>query len=66
MKLARRSWCGAGGVAAALGGCTRRAANGLEMWAMGAEAENLPALLAASRRRAEGMAHPAAAMVGGA
>ena len=29
------------------GGCTRRAAGGLDMWAMGAEAENLPALLAA-------------------
>ena len=29
------------------GGCTRRAPGGLDMWAMGAEAENLPALLAA-------------------
>ena len=31
----------------ALGACTRRNATGLDMWAMGAEAENLPALLAA-------------------
>jgi multiple sugar transport system substrate-binding protein len=30
-----------------LGGCTRRSDSGLDMWAMGAEAENLPALLAA-------------------
>lgn len=29
------------------GGCSRRATDGLDMWAMGAEAENLPALLAA-------------------
>ena len=28
-------------------GCTRQATSGLDMWAMGAEAENLPALLAA-------------------
>ena len=39
-----------GGMAAlpfVVGGCTRRATSGLDMWAMGAEAENLPALLAA-------------------
>ena len=30
-----------------LGGCTRRHADGLDLWAMGAEAEHLPALLAA-------------------
>ena len=30
-----------------LTGCTRQATSGLDMWAMGAEAENLPALLAA-------------------
>jgi multiple sugar transport system substrate-binding protein len=39
----------AGAVAVPLlaAGCTRRVAGGLDMWAMGAEAENLPALLAA-------------------
>jgi len=48
MRLNRRAFVG--GMAAlpfVLGGCTRRAAGGLDMWAMGAEAENLPALLAA-------------------
>jgi multiple sugar transport system substrate-binding protein len=46
MKLTRRALV-AGAAALPLLGCTRRAANGLDMWAMGAEAENLPALLAA-------------------
>ena len=47
MRLTRRQLVGA--VAAmplALGACTRRAAGGLDLWAMGAEAEHLPALLA--------------------
>ena len=48
MRMTRRALVG--GMAAlpfVAGGCSRRAAGGLDMWAMGAEAENLPALLAA-------------------
>lgn len=48
MKLTRRELVGAAAAAVplALGACTRRPAGGLDLWAMGAEAENLPALLA--------------------
>ena len=47
MMLTRRELVGAAAVIPlALAGCTRQNASGLDMWAMGAEAENLPALLA--------------------
>ena len=48
MRLTRRALvAGMTALPLVAGGCTRRAAGGLDMWAMGAEAENLPALLAA-------------------
>ncbi len=48
MMLTRRELVGAAvALQLALGACTRRNDTGLDMWAMGAEAENLPALLAA-------------------
>ena len=37
-------------------GCARRPEGAIEFWAMGAEAENLPALLATMRRRAQSVA----------
>ena len=47
MRLTRRALvAGMTALPLVAGGCTRRAAGGLDMWAMGAEAENLPALLA--------------------
>lgn len=45
MKLSRRSVV-AGLAALPLAGCARRRGDAIEMWAMGAEAENLPVLLA--------------------
>ena len=46
MKLARRSFIAGLAALPLAGGCSRRPAGTLEFWAMGAEAENLPALLA--------------------
>ncbi len=48
MTISRRTLiAGMAALPLVAGGCTRRAAGGLDLWAMGAEAENLPALLAA-------------------
>ena len=48
MMLTRRELVGAAAaLPLALAACTRQNTTGLDMWAMGAEAENLPALLAA-------------------
>ena len=51
MKLSRRTVIGAAGaLPLALTGCARRPGGGLEMWAMGAEAENFEPLLARLNR----------------
>ena len=46
MRLARRSVVAGLAALPLAGGCSRRSDDALEFWAMGAEAENLPALLA--------------------
>ena len=46
MKLARRTFVAGLAALPLVGGCARRPSSTLEFWAMGAEAENLPALLA--------------------
>ena len=47
MRITRRQLVGAAAMLPlTLGACSRRAADGLDLWAMGAEAEHLPALLA--------------------
>jgi multiple sugar transport system substrate-binding protein len=46
MKLTRRGLVAGLAALPLVGGCARRPGGAIEMWAMGAEAENLPALLA--------------------
>ncbi|WP_309662586.1 extracellular solute-binding protein [Sphingomonas sp.] len=49
MKLARRTFVAGLAALPLVGGCARRPSGTLEFWAMGAEAENLPTLLATLR-----------------
>ena len=46
MRIARRSVVAGLAALPLASGCSRRPGDALEFWAMGAEAENLPALLA--------------------
>ena len=50
MRLSRREAVIAGASALALSGCSRHARNTLDFWAMGAEAEHFPDLLASLPR----------------